>query len=78
VYRLLDMDTSSGPSLLPDQVSTKPGEVQKSIPKRMLLDSATLEFQKCFDRHVANTVGLDFMPGDHRRGKEIVQRGGRV
>jgi len=28
VYRLLDMNTSSGPSLLPDQVSTKPGEVQ--------------------------------------------------
>jgi hypothetical protein len=28
VNRLLDMDTSSGSSLLPDQVSTKPGEVQ--------------------------------------------------
>jgi len=27
VYHLLDMDTSSGPSLLPDQVSTKPGDV---------------------------------------------------
>jgi hypothetical protein len=28
VYRLLDMDTSSGPSLLPESLSTKPGEVQ--------------------------------------------------
>lgn len=28
LYRLIDIDTSSGRSLLPDQVSTKPGEVQ--------------------------------------------------
>ena len=27
VYRLLDLDTSSRPSLLPDQEFTKPGEV---------------------------------------------------
>jgi len=43
----------------------------------MLLDVATLEFQKFFDRKVANAVGLDPSPGDHSRGKEIVQRGER-
>ena len=30
-FVLLDMDTSSGPSLLPDQVSTKQGEVQNTV-----------------------------------------------